>query len=45
LTVTGAGGVGFTGQGVTVAIIDDGLDMDSDDLAGNFVSTESHSPP
>jgi kexin len=45
LNVTGAWGEGITGQGVTVAIIDDGLDMDSDDLAGNFVSTESHSPP
>ena len=39
LNVTGAWGEGITGQGVTVAIIDDGLDMDSDDLAGNFVST------
>ena len=38
LNVTGAWADGIDGKGVTVAIIDDGLDMDSEDLAGNFVS-------
>lgn len=33
------------GKGVTVAIIDDGLDMTSDDLAENFVSELSLLPP
>lgn len=39
LNVTGLWSQGVTGQGVKVAIIDDGLDMESDDLAENFVST------
>lgn len=38
LNVTGTWANGTTGQGVTVAIIDDGLDYTSDDLASNFVS-------
>lgn len=37
LNVTGLWGQGVHGEGVHVAIIDDGLDMHSDDLAGNFV--------
>ena len=32
---------GVTGKGVKVAIIDDGLDIDSDDLAANFVSVSN----
>lgn len=38
LNVTGLWSQGVTGTGVKVAIIDDGLDMESDDLAENFVS-------
>jgi kexin len=38
LNVTGLWARGITGEGVKVCIIDDGLDMKSDDLAGNFVS-------
>lgn len=38
LNVTGLWGAGVTGDGVKVAIVDDGLDMDSEDLEGNFVS-------
>lgn len=38
LNVTGLWSQGVTGSGVRVGIIDDGLDMESDDLAGNFVS-------
>lgn len=30
--------VGITGQGVTVVILDDGLDYNSKDLKDNFVS-------
>lgn len=37
LNVTGLWARGITGEGVTVAIIDDGLDLHSDDLADNFV--------
>lgn len=32
--------VGINGTGVNVAIIDDGLDMTSEDLAPNFVSSQ-----
>jgi len=39
LNVTGLWSQGVTGEGVHVGIIDDGLDMDSDDLAENFVSS------
>jgi kexin len=39
LNVTGVWGEEVTGKGVKVAIIDDGLDMHSDDLAENFVSS------
>jgi kexin len=38
LNVTGLWGRGITGEGIKVAIIDDGLDMESDDLKDNFVS-------
>jgi kexin len=38
LNVTGLWSQGVTGEGVHVGIIDDGLDMESDDLAQNFVS-------
>lgn len=38
LNVTGLWSQGVTGTGVRVGIIDDGLDMESDDLAENFVS-------
>ena len=38
LNVTGLWSKGITGKGVHVGIIDDGLDMESDDLAENFVS-------
>lgn len=38
LNVTGLWGQDITGKGVKIAIIDDGLDMNSDDLAENFVS-------
>lgn len=40
LNVTGLWSQGITGSGVHVGIIDDGLDMDSDDLADNFVSSQ-----
>ncbi|BGP37946.1 pheromone processing endoprotease [Rhodotorula kratochvilovae] len=36
INVTGVWDQGFTGKGVNVAIVDDGLDMHSDDLAANF---------
>ena len=44
LNVTGLWSRGITGQGVKTAIIDDGLDLESDDLHDNFVSgpTELH---
>lgn len=29
--------IGITGENTTVAIVDDGLDMDSQDLAANYV--------
>lgn len=37
LNVTGSWAKGITGKGVKVAIIDDGLDVNSDDLHDNFV--------
>jgi subtilisin family serine protease len=37
LNVTGLWARGVTGAGVKVALIDDGLDMHSDDLKDNFV--------
>lgn len=30
--------LGVTGENIVVAILDDGLDMDSDDLKDNFAS-------
>jgi len=33
--------VGITGQNVTVSIVDDGLDMYSNDLKDNYVSTST----
>jgi kexin len=36
--VTGVWKQGITGKGVTVVILDDGLDFNSTDLADNFVS-------
>jgi len=39
LNVTGLWGRNITGTGVKVAMIDDGLDFDSEDLKDNFVST------
>ncbi|GAA6027029.1 hypothetical protein JCM8097_006052 [Rhodosporidiobolus ruineniae] len=36
INVTGVWDQGIVGQGVNVAIVDDGLDMHSDDLAANF---------
>lgn len=38
LNVTGLWSRGINGEGVKVCVIDDGLDMHSDDLADNFVS-------
>jgi subtilisin family serine protease len=37
INVTGVWEQGIVGKGVNVAIVDDGLDMHSDDLAANFV--------
>lgn len=37
INVTGVWDDGYTGSGVNVAIVDDGLDMHSDDLSPNFV--------
>lgn len=42
LNVTGLWGNDIQGQGVHVAIIDDGLDMHSDDLAANFFAEGSY---
>ncbi|GAA5978471.1 hypothetical protein JCM10908_004368 [Rhodotorula pacifica] len=36
INVTGVWEQGYVGKGVNVAIVDDGLDMHSDDLAANF---------
>jgi kexin len=38
LNVSGVWNMGITGKGVTAAIVDDGLDFESEDLAPNFVS-------
>ena len=43
LNVTGLWGQEVNGKGVKIAIIDDGLDMNSDDLKDNFVSLMSQS--
>ena len=37
INVTGLWKEGITGKGVKVCVVDDGLDMHSDDLAANFV--------
>ena len=37
MNVTGLWKEGLTGKGVISALIDDGLDYESDDLKGNFV--------
>ncbi|ORX59546.1 hypothetical protein DM01DRAFT_1333009 [Hesseltinella vesiculosa] len=42
LNVTGVWSQGITGQGVVVAILDDGLDMDHDDLRDNFYAAGSY---
>lgn len=38
INVTGVWKQGISGKGVTVVIVDDGLDYNSTDLAANFVS-------
>lgn len=38
INITGVWKQGITGKGVTVVILDDGLDYNSTDLADNFVS-------
>ena len=38
LNVTGVWSQGITGKGVVVAILDDGLDLDHEDLRDNYVS-------
>jgi hypothetical protein len=38
LNVTGLWKEGITGKGVVSALVDDGLDFESGDLAANFVS-------
>ena len=43
LNVTGLWSRGITGDGVSVVVVDDGLDANSDDLSPNFVS-EPHFP-
>jgi kexin len=42
LNVTGLWGRGITGDNVKVVMVDDGLDMESDDLKGNFVSFDAN---
>ena len=42
MNVTPVWEMGFTGQGVITALVDDGLDYTSDDLAANFVSVTLH---
>jgi kexin len=37
INATGVWDMGITGKNVTVAIVDDGIDMTSDDLKDNFV--------
>jgi kexin len=39
MNVSGVWEMGITGKGVISALVDDGLDFTSDDLASNFVST------
>jgi len=43
VNVTGVWAEGYLGTGVNVAIVDDGLDMHSDDLKPNFVSRDQRS--
>jgi kexin len=38
MNVTGLWDMGITGAGVITALVDDGLDYESEDLADNFVS-------
>jgi subtilisin family serine protease len=38
MNVTGLWDMGITGNGVITALVDDGLDYESEDLADNFVS-------
>jgi kexin len=38
MNVSGVWEMGITGEGIISALVDDGLDYTSDDLAGNFVS-------
>nr|XP_019050524.1 kexin [Kwoniella bestiolae CBS 10118]OCF29454.1 kexin [Kwoniella bestiolae CBS 10118] len=42
LNVTGLWGRGITGEGVHVVIVDDGLDLNSDDLKDNFFAEGSY---
>ncbi|KAI0077117.1 hypothetical protein K474DRAFT_1662048 [Panus rudis PR-1116 ss-1] len=42
MNVTGVWEMGITGQGVISALVDDGLDFSSDDLAENFYAEGSH---
>ncbi|KAL1918071.1 uncharacterized protein VTP21DRAFT_3337 [Calcarisporiella thermophila] len=42
LNVTGAWEQGITGKGVIVSIIDDGVDMHSEDIRANFYAPGSH---
>ncbi|KAI8096740.1 subtilase [Halteromyces radiatus] len=42
LNVTGVWSQGITGKNVVVAILDDGLDMDNDDLKDNFFAAGSY---
>jgi kexin len=45
MNVTGLWEMGVTGKGVISAMVDDGLDYESDDLAQNFVSLPYIFPP
>ncbi|EIN07045.1 hypothetical protein PUNSTDRAFT_70782 [Punctularia strigosozonata HHB-11173 SS5] len=42
MNATGIWDIGVTGQGVTTALIDDGLDFESNDLAANFDALGSY---
>ena len=42
INVTGVWQAGVTGKNSTVCIVDDGLDMDSDDLAANYFAAGSY---
>ncbi|KAI0042684.1 hypothetical protein FA95DRAFT_1525115 [Auriscalpium vulgare] len=42
MNVTGLWEMGITGHGVVTALVDDGLDYTSDDLAANFFAAGSH---